>query len=453
MPEMQPDVVLRMGTHAEKEYILKTLRFLDGVIIGANLLEATQGATASLLLKIAGKREPSIPYYIDPMTYAFGAYDDPTTGQRRSDLDWIKSERTVRKRRTRDFKRSYRKLAEALGSPFADALTRSTALDASDFTTAVRVAQVCGNVLEYQRTRVASIFANDPDYAGFVDDVPGPAVLFAPYFFIERRNTGQLVDLSIRLIAASREQQREQPVHGVFCADESFLRDAGLVQRLIAELPSTGVSGVWLWFSTFREEEADIATLSAFRSVVESLSSSMHVFNMHGGFFSLGLSKRGLAGVSHGVGYGEQKDVVPVIGQSTPTVRYYLPPTHRRLGVPQIERCFDALGIKTPADFFAKICDCVVCKGVIVKSLADFSSFGDTKLSTVQSKRLAQTPAAAKRCRFHFLVRRISERDWVRSAELPDILAQLLQAGSTWGQQPAIASQATHLARWVQALR
>ena len=45
-----------------------------------------------------------------------------------------------------------------------------------------------------------------------------------------------------------------------------------------------------------------------------------------------------MSGISHGVGYGEQKDVIPVIGQSTPTVCYYLPDLKRRLGVPQIER-------------------------------------------------------------------------------------------------------------------
>jgi hypothetical protein len=93
-----------------------------------------------------------------------------------------------------------------------------------------------------------------------------------------------------------------------------------------------------------------------------------------------------------------------------------------------------------------------VCKGVIVKSLADFAAFGDMRLSTPGSKRLAQTPAAAKRCRFHFLLRRLSERDWLRDAGLPEILTQLSQARSTWGQQPAIATQSLHLGRWFEVL-
>ena len=93
---------------------------------------------------------------------------------------------------------------------------------------------------------------------------------------------------------------------------------------------------------------------------------------MHGGYFSLALCKYGLTGISHGVGYGEQKDVVPVIGQATPTVRYYLPDVHKRFGVPDIQRGFDALDIRTPLDFHRKVCGCVICKGVVSSHCASF---------------------------------------------------------------------------------
>jgi len=92
---------------------------------------------------------------------------------------------------------------------------------------------------------------------------------------------------------------------------------------------------------------------------------------------------------SHGVGYGEQKDVVPVIGQSTPTVRYYLPSLHRRLSVPEIELCFRRLAIDSPNDFYEKICDCTICKGVVKKELKEFSEFGEQHFSTPKSKRMA----------------------------------------------------------------
>ena len=36
----------------------------------------------------------------------------------------------------------------------------------------------------------------------------------------------------------------------------------------------------------------------------------------------MALRKIGMTGIAQGNGYGEQKDVMPVIGQSTPTVQY-----------------------------------------------------------------------------------------------------------------------------------
>ncbi len=96
MPEVAPAVIIRMGTHAEKEYLEKTLHFFDGLILGANLVEATPGATASLLVKFGGKKA-SQRFFIDPMTYAFSPYVDESD-RVRLDLDWIKSDqkRTVR---------------------------------------------------------------------------------------------------------------------------------------------------------------------------------------------------------------------------------------------------------------------------------------------------------------------------------------------------------------------
>ncbi len=125
MPESRPTVILRMGSHSEKEYIEKTLKQFDGVMVGANLLQISPGATASLLFKL--NKSCKRPYYVDPMTYAFGQYIDPETGRVRDDLDWIKSDQKVPGKKgstERRFKSSYRKLADYFGKPFSTALDR-----------------------------------------------------------------------------------------------------------------------------------------------------------------------------------------------------------------------------------------------------------------------------------------------------------------------------------------
>ncbi len=433
MATVDAQVVLRMGSHSEKEYIEKLIQLFDGVAVGANLVEATPGATASLLVKVCGKRN-QVPLYFDPMTYAYGSYIDPQTGKVRNDLDWIKSDQKKKGKPVRDFKSSYRKLADRLGTPFSTALARKAAVTPDDFGGGDALRRTCRCVAEYQLRRIRDEFANDPEYAEFAELVPTPKVVFAPYFYIEPSEDEVWTDLALRMAAQTAKLGLDVPTHMVLCAPDHYLTNREFIDRVASGIPGTGVGGVWLWFSRFDEYDASEEELRALRELVERLSEDVEVFNMHGGFFSLALTKYGLSGISHGVGYGEQKDVVPVIGQSTPTVRYYLPALRRRLSVPEIELCFKRLGITSPANFYEAICDCAICKGVVSKGLKQFSEFGERHLSTPYSKRLAQTPAAAKRCRFHFLLNRSRERLWVRQADIDDIQERLESLAQRWNK-------------------
>ena len=431
---VDPKVIIRMGSHAEKDYIEKTARYLDGIIVGANLFEATRGATATLLGKKLNK-----PYYIDPMTYAYGR-----------NLDLIKSPQG--KTRELDFKRSYKKLGEKLSLPFTSALRKNSRVTPRDFEGDVNAEECCQAVMEYQRNRIKETLDEDPEYKEYASDIPNPAAIYAPYFYIEPNNNDAWLDLVLLLAGVSAGLKYDVPVHTIVCTDEAMLDDTNFLSKLKSELPRTGVEGVWFWFSDFDELTSDVERLKAFRSLVEEVSGEMEVYSLHGGYFSLSLCKYGLSGISHGVGYGEQKNVVPVIGAATPTVRYYLPDFHKRLGVPAIERCFDSLGIRTTDDFHEKICNCVVCKGLVSKKLSGFRSFGDMAYSTPVSKRLAQTPAAAKRCRFHFLMNRIRERDELKKLDRAAILAKFESVEKKWSEQIIVKNDMTHISRWREAL-
>jgi hypothetical protein len=451
---MEPKVVIRFGSHAEKEYLLKTLKFLDGLIIGANLIEATPAATASLIVKAGGKKL-STPYYIDPMTYAFGTYTQRETGRVRADLDWIKSDQKIpgTKRMKRDFKSSYRQLAETFGGLFDAAVKAGRAVAPRDFATDKIVTDTCRSVVNYQLTRIPAEFKKDPEFGEYADDMPAPAAVFAPYFYIEPRDSDAWIDVNLKLATATVRVSPEVPVHGILCVDRSYLLDARFIELIKQALPETGVSAVWLWFSCLQEDAASLEELTAFRQLVESLSGKMDVFNLHGGFFSLALANVGLSGISHGIGYGEQKDVIPVIGQSIPTVRYYLPDIYKRVGVGEVERCFDALDIKQPSDFHEQICSCIVCKGVVSQNVTEFSEFGEIHRSRPVAKRPAQTPAAAKRCRFHFVLNRIRERDEQKTRTLAQTREGMQQALAKWAAQPSMAGHTKHLERWIAALK
>jgi len=449
-----PVVVLRMGTHAEKEYFRKIVHLIDGLILGANLMESTSGATASLIVAMCGDKR-STPYFLDPMTYAFGTYVDRSTTSVRSDLDWLKSERQEKgkKESFRETKRSYKNLSKALGDPFEAAVRNGKALVPSDFASSKVVDDVTRAVVNYQLDRVREEVEKDSEYHSYSASVPKPAAVFAPYFYCEPAVADAWLTANVSFARSAANLKPDVPVHAVLCLDADALKNSNLLSRIRTELPGSGVQGVWLWFSRLLEDEAEVATLVALRDLVADLSVSTKVYNMHGGYFSLALSRVGLTGISHGVGYGEQKNVVPVIGQALPTVRYYLPAAHKKLGVPDIERCFRAFGVESPADFYAKVCDCVVCRGIVAKDLSEFRAFGEMQPAASGGPKLVQSPSAAKRCRFHFLVRRLKERDEMGRLTISQLQEGWDAAVLSWGQQPSLTESTKHLLRWRSAIK
>ena len=449
----RPSVALRLGAHSEKEYFEKTLRFFDGIIVAANLMESTPGATSSLLVKFAGASH-KLPYMIDPMTYAFGPSVYEGTDTERTDLDWIKSPQKRDGTIVRDFKRSYQRLASELGGVFEASVTRSKSVLVGDLATPESIIEMCRSVINYQTSRVRLELEKDDELRRYAGEVPEPTVVLTPYFFITEKEMDTKFQLMIDIARTSAAIKCTAPVHAVVCADRALLLNKTFSDRLAKELPGTGLKGVWLWFSSLAEEQAQLGELKALRDIVKALFDvGMQVHNLHGGFLSLCLSKYGMGCVSHGVGYGEQKNVVPVVGQATPTVRYYISDVRRRLGVPDIQRCFKALGISTVTDFHSKICDCAICRGVVSSSVSDFAQFGVMHYSTEDSKRVSQTPAAAKRCRYHFLLNRIKERDWLRDATLEEITVALKNADKIWGKLPLFSDESTHLATWASVLK
>ena len=175
---------------------------------------------------------------------------------------------------------------------------------------------------------------------------------------------------------------------------------------------------------------------------------------MHGGYLSALLSKRGMTGFSHGVGYGESKDVVPVIGVVVPVVNYHYPPLHIRTGIAEIERALSELGISDADDFHEKVCDCTVCKGVIAGDLKNLRQFGEFILK-VGNVRESQTPDSAKKCRLHFLLARRKEIDHVSELTAEQLKEELKETAADYSALPGfltLQSKYRHLSIWAKVL-
>jgi len=158
-----------------------------------------------------------------------------------------------------------------------------------------------------------------------------------------------------------------------------------------------------------------------------------------------------MTGFSHGIGYGEAKDVVPVIGVTVPTVNYHLPPLHIRVPVLELERALPKLGIKDATRFHSEICDCTVCKGVLSGDLRNLHEFGDmvVKFGNI---RESQTPDSAKKCRFHFLLARKKEIDGIASVSLNDAKQKLADSYNKISGLPSylgLKDRSVHLPTWI----
>ena len=412
-----PSVILRLGSHAEKEYFEKLAKSLDGMLFASNLLEITPAATATFVLGMKSKRggEP-IPFYLDPMTYMFGPYIDPKTGRRRTDLEALKSMQSKErgsKEKVKRLKQSYVKVSDVLGTAFANSAKHEKAIDPSTLTPANRD-RLCREVIDYQTSRVTDILSSDDFMKRHAANCL-PSAVFAPYFYIADEWAEQGIETALDLAKRSTSIDQELPVHAVIVASPAILRSENHRDSIVNGMKKARVAAVWLWFNGFDELEAPQDDLAAFRELVTRLSTNCDVYNRHGGYFSLLLYHDGLKGISHGVGYGERKEVAQVIGAAAPSVRYYLPPIAKRIGVPEIQRCFSDLGITTPHDFFTQVCGCTICRGVIGNDIQRFRAFGEMHRAGPTSTRDSQTPAAAKMCRFHFLINRMKERGEVAS--------------------------------------
>ena len=433
------NVFLKYGSHSEKEYFKKTLRFFNGVIFSSNLIEATPAATASLIVKYC-LGNLSANYIIDPMTYSFGEYIDPS-GQLIQNLQWLKKKGK--------FKSSYKKLSEKLGSKFSNAVLHKSAIKLSDLEDNGICKSICKDTIKYQNERVKDILREDEEYADFADDLPSPFLVYSPYFYIDKNRKKRWLDVYQKICSNSLEHTNN--LYLKLCFDYNLLADEEFIAS-VPDLVQQGLKGVCLWASKFDEQKVDIEYLIGFRTLVEKLKEkNVNVFNRHGSYFSYILSKYGLTETSYSVGYGSNKDVIPVVGGGTPTVNFYYPNLHGKFSVPKIERTFIDIGVNNANDFFEKICNCVICKGVIKNDLKKFRAFGEFRYSNPNSKRTSQVPAAAKISRFHYLLSRITEKNHVENTELKELLAELTEAQKI-SNLPVFGRESEYIEKWRKAL-
>jgi hypothetical protein len=420
--------IIRLGTHAEKVYLDRAAPWFDETLLNANLVEATASATALFLFQL-GKY-----YFIDPVTYAFAL--DPL---------YIQSRDTDGQLR---FKRTFKKLAFRYGLiDQEDAPVPRLGPD--DLSDPARLRDFCQRVLTYQATRCEEALQQDAEFLQETAAVR-PVRLLAPYFYSAhdpdwRRLNGHLIEQACDLAG-------QVPVWGVICLDALVLDQYELVAEVADFYSRLPCSGLCLWLTNLDEPSATATQLNGLRRLVSQLvtAGKADLINLYGGYFSALLRFDGLTGFSHGVGYGERRDIVPVLGGGLPPAKYYLPPIHEEIYIEELLRLAAAFDSD---DFSTQICSCAICRGLLRVSLEHLlEEYSRTVRKALRGVyRDFPDPIVYRYTRFHFLHNRHMELAWLDGHDRAQAIGELRDASAHFTHL-LTPNHIRHLQTWAATL-
>lgn len=177
--------------------------------------------------------------------------------------------------------------------------------------------------------------------------------------------------------------------------------------ELLGDLPSD-CGAVFCWSGSWDELSATEEDIREWAQVISDAEDyGLSVTNLYGGYLSVLLTGIGLSGVSHGIGYSEQRDARRLGDTGAPPARYYVPALRTFVSRASAQPVLDSL----PAGWS---CDCPVCTRVSVDGVPLVDS-----LSTEDLKR-------------HFLICR--DREFRRVADDLDAELADLEGVAGWLQ-------------------
>ncbi len=356
--------IVRFGIAAEKDFLLEPFdKTYDQLIINASTVAHMPGALALFVAHRAKK-----PYLIDPQTHSF-----------QHDISYLLSDsRTT----SGELKRPYKVLAKKYGDPVKSnvADNHSPVLPES-FKDQKTRRSFCSRVIRYQRQALgdevkksdsAKYYAYLEQKTGTTPREFGPSMVVAPYFYMKSNTLDEWLDINVGCAADSRTLVSRGPLGVQIVMSKDILCSEGQRERVVKEYKKAlkrPPESFLLWIDDLPEDEASKDELVALRKLFRALGQVAPVVNLYGGSLSVSLMQTEqslkMAGVAHGLEYGEHRGVLPVSG-GPPISKFYLPALHSRIPAADAIRAIRALGgQKSVAEFRENICDCSECKNVI----------------------------------------------------------------------------------------
>lgn len=400
--------IIRLGTHAEKDYLSRAYAWFDEVALNSNLVESTASSLGVFLNELRGKDKG---YFIDPVTYAFAL--SPDYLMRRGTGHISRS----------NLKRTFAGLAERYGT-IINQHAGQASLEPSHLASDAAQDELCQCVLNYERDRLNEAISQSEAFLMTETEIEPlvPTRFIAPYFHL----SGDLEWLPINIALANKSCNAEPTTWVVVCLDSVLLDSVTTIESLVSQYSAIATPGYLLWATDFEEERATEGQIRGLQRLIRGLSQNetKQVVNMFGGYFSCLMADCGLTGISHGLGYGERRDIIPVLGGGLPPAKYYLPAIHQQIRIDQ----FAAIASELDASSFPQVvCNCAICRGLLrqgLNYLIQQYTATDTKIVNGRYRQVA-TSQVYRLTRFHYLSNKHIEFQMCRDTDCGELLNEL----------------------------
>ncbi|MCL2410114.1 MAG: hypothetical protein FWC97_00585 [Treponema sp.] len=427
--------IIRYGTVAEKIHLERTINTYDYLIINGNSAAFVSRAIAQFVVeKFFTQKEKR--FIIDPITYAF-----------QQNIDLLKN-----KTKIGDvvLKKSIKKLIENYGEP-ATKILDDNPIRPADFSDTLLMDEFCFKVLDFQYSIINKYINNEElnKYLEYASELSleqfHPKLLIAPYFYLNHNDPdfNNWLDRNIQFLNLSIKHSKNSfsnlPVFGQIVINKNILLNEEYVLRIIEAYNNCDCSGINIWVDGLDEHEDNQKILTGFINFLSKIKRK-EIYNMYGGFFSILLTHKSLkllSGVSHGMEYGENREVYPV-GGGIPVSKYYYYPLHQRKDFSKayfllrhegiLDETLDDLG--NTNRYYSEICECPKCKNIMGESMSNFAKFESTEYYEVRNKysvsrRKKPTAETKENCLHHYLLCKKIEFDTVRTKNVEEIIAML----------------------------
>lgn len=323
--------IVRVRTSDDLTFVSPGL--MDEVIVNANELENSVQSTAACLWKT------TVPFAVDPVLWRFQV------------PKWWRNEKG-------NTKRNYTRLANAYAKGTSIKMAAGPLLETVPSDDEWRT--LAANIIGYQRARLLGV----PTQLDLLDiSHPRelhPSRLIAPGLVAYSAEEDRLN----RLLIEESADVAGDPIGAQVIVPLNRLLDADELDRLLATVPTAGISSYFIWTPEVTEEQliADHATFAAVLRLVGVLANrGIAVGHQYGNYTVAALHDVGLASLTHHLGWvdkGEPAEEQRFMMRSCQT---YVP------GVRHSLRFRDANDVGRPlsaADYAKRYCDCTFCIGV-----------------------------------------------------------------------------------------